>query len=238
MDGYVINLARRPDRLQAFREDFEATSLNVENFVAVDGRDLSLDDIKKPVNPWYIAHGKEDLILGNAGCQFSHEAIWRQIAELPDGLYIVLEDDARLIYPGAADRVKEAIAKAPQDADLVWLNDFDAAARIRFSSRLRGYVDRSSGRFRLGTNAKHALEALWLRSRPVVYKRWPSVVYTTTESYLIRPKYAKRLVEYTEKIVDSVDGQIKSAIDNMGGNIYVIYPRLFRQVDRSDSNIR
>lgn len=102
--GYLINLARRADRLTAFRERQESHGWQLpqpEIFQAIDGR-------KTGHPPGYKAGG------GAWGCLRSHTAILERC--LTDGVQsvLVLEDDVTWL-PEAWDRLAKFVAALPND---------------------------------------------------------------------------------------------------------------------------
>lgn len=234
LDGYVITLSRRPDRIQAFRENTKRTGLEIETFTAIDGRTLDTLPFLGRLNPWFHEFGNDGLIRGVIGCKLSHEAVWDRIAGHADGLYFVFEDDARLRHPRFPGRVRDAARSAPRDADLVWLNDFDPTDRIRLWPRFRNRLDQASLDVRLGSKVQWAFEASQLATGVSSFKRWPHVSYKTCEAYMIRPAYAAALLAYTRTWVDSIDAQVRSAVENLGSSSYTIHPTLFHQ----DADVR
>lgn len=228
-NGYVITLARRPDRLQAFQAAVSRTGLVIDPFCAVDGRELDIVPFTPRLGEWYREFSSDAAIRGMLGCKFSHEAVWEKIAGHPDGLYFVFEDDARLLHPGFAARVLDALRRTPVDADLVWLNDFDAAAPIRFWRRVATRLDRETGRLRAGSRVSRGSARVRVGLGAIGFRRWAPLAYTTAEAYLIRPAYATRLLAYTRRWLDAIDGQMKSAVENIGGTAYQVRPGLFTQ---------
>jgi GR25 family glycosyltransferase involved in LPS biosynthesis len=176
-------------------------------------------------------------IRGFIGCKLSHEKAWERIAAFPDGLYLVCEDDARPAHPGALERIRNVLAEAPSHADVVWLNGYDAAEPIRFWPRIRARLDRDSRGLRVGTRGQAALARIAIRVGRLRFRRWPPVVHITTESYLIRPAFAARLLEYTRPWFYPVDEQIRCAFEDIGGVPYIVKPALVRQ-ESVDSDIR
>ncbi|MGC4004790.1 MAG: glycosyltransferase family 25 protein [Pirellulales bacterium] len=101
---YVINLIRRPDRLEAFFDQFDRQAWPFERpipFAAIDGT-------KVPCPPQFKEGG------GAFGCRQSHLAILQQC--LMDGVQsvLVLEDDARLL-PDFAEHVERFLRHVPED---------------------------------------------------------------------------------------------------------------------------
>ena len=239
-DGYVINLERRPDRLRAFQEDIAQTGLEIEPLEAVDGRALDLSAYDEQVSSWYRVFGNPASLGGTVGCKLSHEAAWEAVAGRDDGLYYVFEDDARLAVGGRwqTQRLTRLVDRAPDDADLIWLNDFDALSPLRVLNRIRGRLDRLPGAGNLGSSIHSAAVRARLTAALPSFRRWPPIVYTTAEAYLLRPQYAEQMLEYTRQWFEAVDGQMKSAVENIGGVAYFARPAVFTQADRSDTDIQ
>lgn len=94
VDGiYVINLKRRPDRLQSFLQSSGFAPSDVHVFEAVDGRALTLTEEIKTL------FGRSDYKYhrGYISATLSHYKLWRHIASTTNELHLVLEDDG--IFP-------------------------------------------------------------------------------------------------------------------------------------------
>jgi GR25 family glycosyltransferase involved in LPS biosynthesis len=131
---FVINLARRRDRLRRMRERLLAAGLGppVEFFRAVDAGEISAPYLeahsvslfpgwKDPTSS--VPYHARDLKLGEIGCALSHHLVWQRIADLDLGAALILEDDVALA-PDAAAVLAEQLAilgeRAP-DWDLCYL---------------------------------------------------------------------------------------------------------------------
>jgi GR25 family glycosyltransferase involved in LPS biosynthesis len=100
----VINLERRPDRLEEFTKKIKELNCDVKYdvFKAVDGKTLKMtDELKKifEIQPGFvgkrhkITHGYNTGVLG---CALSHINIWKELANSDldeNAIYIVFEDD-------------------------------------------------------------------------------------------------------------------------------------------------
>jgi len=110
----VLNLDRRPDRLESFLKSAEPHFLNIDRVSAVDGKLLNIraprvQDLfvtprkEENNNTWRSVYGtmKDVGGLGAMGCAASHLRVWSDMASrdnLEDTDYwFVFEDDARLI---------------------------------------------------------------------------------------------------------------------------------------------
>jgi glycosyl transferase family 25 len=89
-DCFVISLARAPERLEAFNEINSESTINFQNFVAVDGDKISGADIDRILAPGAMPYSRSS--CGNA---LSHLTLWRQCIGQTKN-FIVLEDDAVL----------------------------------------------------------------------------------------------------------------------------------------------
>ena len=76
MKGYLINLKKRPDRLDFFNTNIKTflPDIDIELVEAVDGNALNLNDenLKKNVNLWNFKNLREKTLRGVIGCCLSH----------------------------------------------------------------------------------------------------------------------------------------------------------------------
>lgn len=82
---FVINLDRRPDRLESISAHLDAHGLDFTRWPAVDGA--------LPGNPIIAASVTP---AGHAAAMESHREVWQAIADGPDEVGLILEDDAML----------------------------------------------------------------------------------------------------------------------------------------------
>jgi GR25 family glycosyltransferase involved in LPS biosynthesis len=123
LDARVVNLDRRPDRLQGFLAAAARTAGplagRIRRHPAVDGSTLGMTD--------ELAH----LFRGNdfgfrrsiIGCALTHLAIWHEVAAGPGRPCLVLEDDARFVrgFPGQLVEVCGQLADREPEFDLAFL---------------------------------------------------------------------------------------------------------------------
>ena len=125
--SYLINLANDPDRLQKSLQEIATADLRApERVDAVDG--------------WfrYPALGGE---AGRRGCTQSHiEALERNLAQTPDEVALIFEDDIRFSVPG---RVSQTLVDFLEDdaLDVLCLHGFyshsiPGSANLSISARI------------------------------------------------------------------------------------------------------
>ena len=87
---FLINLDRRPDRLQNFKDKTSAASFTTwERFSAVDGTTLApTEEIK-----YLFRNNDFNYRRTFIGCALSHLELWRKLANSEDNVYLILEDD-------------------------------------------------------------------------------------------------------------------------------------------------
>ena len=107
--AYCVNLARRPDRWQAFQDRFPSDwpFREVQRVNAVDGRTC------KPPG-WWSQGG------GAWGCYRTHLRLIEQCLNDKIESVLLLEDDA-LFMEGFASRVREFLAHVPEDWGMLYL---------------------------------------------------------------------------------------------------------------------
>lgn len=97
MKVFVINLARRPERMERIRRQLDALGIAYERIDAVDGSRLTTAERRSAARAfrWWCAKGYLPR-AGEIGCGLSHREVWRKIAEGKDASACVLEDDVTL----------------------------------------------------------------------------------------------------------------------------------------------
>ena len=97
MKGYVINLKKRPDRLERFNSNItnKLPFISFEVIEAIDGNTLDLKDnlLIKRINEWTLKRLHPKLFRGVVGCCISHLECINRIANGEDNYAIVFEDD-------------------------------------------------------------------------------------------------------------------------------------------------
>jgi len=172
---HLVNLDRRPDRLEAMARQFARLGLPFQRFSALDASRLDAAALEAPFAP---GGPMGTLATGDRGCALSHLALWRQIAAGDEPFAAVLEDDV-LLADTAADFLQSDVW-IPRYVNLVKLERYGDANQLVVlgSPRLRT-IDR---------------EIAPLLSR-----------HTGTGGYIIARDAAARLSAMTEKLDLPID---------------------------------
>jgi GR25 family glycosyltransferase involved in LPS biosynthesis len=113
---YVLNLARRPDRLNRFKKMNRTELHNFHTFEAIDGLKLSAcHKIQK-----LFEHNDYNYRRGIVGCAISHLLMWIELIKSKklQGM-LIIEDDAELA-PNFIHKLLNTIYISP-DADIIFL---------------------------------------------------------------------------------------------------------------------
>ena len=116
MKVFVINLARRPERMRYIAEQLAKAEVAYERIDAVDGAALSKRELRRLTNRfrWWCARGYMPRV-GEIGCAMSHRNVWRKVLDGDEAACCVLEDDVAL-SEGFADMLRKAEAFAAKSA--------------------------------------------------------------------------------------------------------------------------
>lgn len=195
---YVINLARRPDRLENMARQLNGQGLEWSRIEAVDGRDpvTRLDEVAF-VRPFM---GKE-LTRAERACFLSHRNAWKTLIASDRSHAIVLEDDA-LIAPDFGDLARQGLPGAevpgpikieyceqpwnlPAQVGPLLANAMDGRAEIRqFYSRQHNATGYCFSR----SVAQHLLEQTMRASRPVDFVLFDPLLFQSRfKSFVLVP---------------------------------------------------
>nr|CDS30408.1 procollagen galactosyltransferase 2 [Hymenolepis microstoma] len=165
---YLINLERRPDRLQKMNYALREQGIKVQLLKATDGRELNPDIIRAwnitQLSGYADPYHKRALKYGEIGCFLSHYRIWQDMIEHDYERILILEDDLRFV-PGFNRRLTATVREAD-----VSLADWELL-----------YV----GRKRMSSN-----EVMVKSTRHLAY---PSYTYWTL-AYVLRRSGARKLM--------------------------------------------
>lgn len=147
--AYLINLDRSPDRLAIMQERFESLGIPFRRVVAVNGQELSPEDIgavRIDVPGW------KPLSANEVACFLSHRKCWELISLAPEDHGCIFEDDVLLSNSLASFLSHDGwipafaeIVKLETDRRRVWID--------RRSYRLEGNFELAklwSGHYRAG----------------------------------------------------------------------------------------
>ena len=117
-EARVINLDKRTDRYQSFKEFHSYMSDKIQRHSATYGLELKLTPEIKHLFRNNDFKWKKAVM----GCAISHNQIWQSLAKQPEDNYscLILEDDVRF-YPKWLDVWAQAAPLIPEDADIIYL---------------------------------------------------------------------------------------------------------------------
>jgi len=93
---WVVNLPREEERRRFMEDQLQRFGVNYEIIAAVDGQNLTEDDLRSYSRRLALQHLKRELSLGEIGCALSHIHLWERILEEDYPEVVILEDDTRL----------------------------------------------------------------------------------------------------------------------------------------------
>lgn len=179
---WCINLDRRRDRWEYLLHHLNhrgITFSTLKRFSAVDGKNITTEDINKLVHPSFsecIFQKKrtyhEQLSIGAVGCYLSHIKLW-EVAAKENKTLLILEDDVKFAIDFTT-RIKSLVQEIPKDFDAVF-----------FHSCLK----------------KSPLEKV----SPHILR--PHIFYTT-DCYMISPIGAKKMLQYALPMRYQLDSYI------------------------------
>jgi GR25 family glycosyltransferase involved in LPS biosynthesis len=213
---YLINLKRRPDRLNSFIKNYPLNKSEIIKFEAVDGKQLS--EIPK----YFIYNPPKP--KGEIGCFLSHKLLWEKISNDKYCDYgVIFEDDA-------------VFSKKFQNNFKKILNSF-----LNFDTIL--YF---GGRFIENYKMKNCINVKENIVKYDYNKEWIGIdCDRTTHSYIISKKccdfYLKKFNECIEDpnyVFPPVDHWMMKMLRSEKKNIFHTYPLLCHSGINSDSDIR
>lgn len=123
MDAYVINLPRRTDRLEQFKENYNKSDISKNNLIiveAIDGKNFEKIKGFAPESTRQILKtGKrkthQELTPGMIGCYLSHYIAYEKFLESGKEQAFIFEDDSKIAPVFFVDALKNP----PQDWDII-----------------------------------------------------------------------------------------------------------------------
>ncbi|CDS37514.1 procollagen galactosyltransferase 2 [Echinococcus multilocularis] len=112
---YLINLKRRPDRLEKMNYALREQGVKAKLVRATDGRELNPEIIKQwnitQLSGYADPYHKRALKYGEIGCFLSHYRIWQDMLVNDYERILILEDDLRFV-PGFVRRLQATVKEA------------------------------------------------------------------------------------------------------------------------------
>lgn len=180
MKAYLINLDRRPDRLEHMSRQLGQLGIPFERIVAVDGSDPAVALQAKGCVPGV---GGKIMSQNAYACFQSHRQAWLRVSESDHPYGIVMEDDL-VLSPGITEFMNDTWV--PPDADFVKLETYE----------IRLHVDKGAG-INLGTRrlrrlrSRHVGGGCYVLSRGVAREILAATSGTLSDpvdEYLFNPK--------------------------------------------------
>lgn len=156
---YLINLARRPDRLHAMEAQAAELGLALTRIDAVDARAVEPDSV-------FAANGPlGEIPRGDQCCTLSHVKAWQNFWDSGDTHAAILEDDV-VLSPGAAFALKDDSWIAPH-VDLLKLEHYGPMSQ---SVLLSDFTSVAPGYQVARMHSRHTGAAAYILSRAAVEK--------------------------------------------------------------------
>ena len=152
MRTYLINLARRPDRLAAMQG--QTAGLALDRVEAVDAQ------IANGIDRWFQPGGPlGEIPQGDKACLLSHRQAWERFLASGDSHAVFLEDDVRL----SPNTLLNQAGWIPADVSVVKLEHYGPPGQRVLLDRLRTVA---GGGFQLGRMlSRHTGAAAYILSR-------------------------------------------------------------------------
>src|SRR4051812_18943043 len=154
---YLINLARRPDRLAAMIRQTVPLGLSLERIEAVDARNQA----PATVNRWFAPSGPlGEIPMGDKACLLSHRQAWEMFVAGGESHAAFLEDDVRL--GASAPALLARNGWVPSDVAVVKLEHYGPIGQRVLLTEMRAVGED----FRIGRMlSRHTGAAAYILSR-------------------------------------------------------------------------
>jgi len=228
IDGaYVINLSRRPDRLQRFMANSSFSRESVHVFDAFDGQALKWSSGIETL----FGTNKFNDARGMIGCALSHFAIWRHIATTENEFHAIFEDDAIFVEDFVAQWNARHSYALPFDADLVYLGGVLESNREHYGSAVQP-LNKLFARHRATNFFTHNLDAVPSggadpAATAATQPATSTAFHYEAMGYVLSSKGAQKLVDFV------ISNQFKQSLDltlvkfmHSSDFVYAAYPPL------------
>lgn len=127
---YLINLDRRPDRLERFMRTYDNSDMRdipIQRIQAVDGSDLDISKVPlsdiargelKQIETTGFRSRHYQITKGSIGCALSHIKIWKHIVENNYSHGLIFEDDVNVPATLKANMIK-SVKNIPKNWDVI-----------------------------------------------------------------------------------------------------------------------
>ena len=127
---YLINLDRRPDRLEKFLKSYDNSDMKhieLSKMSAVDGSELNINKVPlsevargelKQIETTGFRSKHYQLTRGAIGCYLSHVKVWKDIVEKNYKHGLIFEDDVDL-PENINERINKSMIDIPDDWDII-----------------------------------------------------------------------------------------------------------------------
>ena len=225
LDSYVINLRRRPDRLEGFTARYPGAILPTV-FEAVDGRDLAASGTM--YEAWTTRLKERGVFLrlinGEIGCALSHMGIWQRMLDDDVPVAQIFEDDC-LFVDDYVDRFANLVV--PDDALLIYTGGRDTPY---YESEFVHAVPGNES-----VVAHHAPEVDgWGPAKTKDLDRW-------LHAYIVTQRGARYLLEHMFDHYAgrrAVDHAVLDALRSSPYTTYDSLPHICYSIEQGDSEIR
>jgi glycosyl transferase family 25 len=235
MQCFVINLSSDSPRRAAISAQLESLGMPYSIFNAVNGKQLSKEELARVYDRERAVRESHDLTLGEIGCALSHWGVYRQMVEENIPYALVLEDDAK---PG--DAVPD-IARRLQDqfdsktSMVVLLNYIEKYKKLRIKKLgdrhhlvdTYGGIPNAHGYFISLAAAKNLVEGLypiWL-----VADRWERFREEKFIQFKAVVPYCVGLTEFASKSNLTQDRVERMSLYKRGGFYYYVHRFLYKK---------
>jgi GR25 family glycosyltransferase involved in LPS biosynthesis len=220
-DAWLINLDRRPDRLEDFNKMHPDIEKRVIRIPAIDGKQFKLTPniarlfASMPISTW---------MKGAMGCAMSHMIPWLQLANEKDSVesYLIVEDDAVLNADWNKKWAKAYNEKCiPSDYDIVYLGGILPPNKMMFETAALDKINNYIGKIKPNK--------FFGQSIPNPY------FHVTTCSYVLSKKGAEKLLNILEKkqgCFAHLDHFMCGSYEDL--NIYFFHPLIAHAKQDSD----
>jgi GR25 family glycosyltransferase involved in LPS biosynthesis len=167
-DVYLINLDRKPDRLNRFTKYYNNTDLEkVKSFTRIAAVDGKLIDVRNHVSAqgwkeiqdveWYGYRTKHNqLTLGAVGCYLSHVNAMKALRDSNHNYAIIFEDDVRFVHNDTYKILRISMNFIPNDWDILLLgcvchvcNRYERYQDLKHFFLMHAYVLKRSGALKI-----------------------------------------------------------------------------------------